>query len=276
MSYTDKLTALSNSIKAKSPGYTGSLSLAKMKEAVDAISAGVDTSVITATAADALNTKKILLPDGTLVNGGIQTVSATSTKLSTYGTTYYTIPEGYHNGSGIVNISEQTKSISPGSSNKTATADSGYCLTSVKVYAKSGRSMNTGTISLSNNSQTITIPLGMSYSSSNYLYIYNTNPGAYYASCTKYSNSYSYNFSDGSNYNNIYFVDCSNKLLYALPRVTESEFTFDDGNYEVVSEQLSCSVTSSGNNVTIRTSGYFSNGSTPMFKAGTFNWIYFG
>ena len=143
MSYTDKLTALSNSIKAKSPGYTGSLSLAKMKEAVDAISAGVDTSVITATAADALNTKKILLPDGTLVNGSMPNNGAISKTLITSDKSY-TIPKGYHNGSGIVNIDSQIKTVTPESSEQIITSDGVKVLTGItigghgiKVYAGS-------------------------------------------------------------------------------------------------------------------------------------------
>ena len=163
MSYTDKLTALSNSIKVKNPNYTGNLSLAKMKEAVDGISKGVDTSIITATAADCLSTKKILLSNGTLVSGTIATRSAVTTTLSK-STTSYTIPAGYYSSTGKVSIVSQTKTVTPSSSSQSITADSGKVLTGVTVNGHGKKTRKSGTI-IGDGSTEFSINLGVATSS---------------------------------------------------------------------------------------------------------------
>ena len=191
MPYTDKLTALSNSIKAKNPSYTGTLSLAKMKEAVDNISSGVDTSVITATAADCLNTKKILLADGSLVSGSIATNSAVSKTLTTSSTSY-TIPSGYHNGSGKISISTQTKTVTPSTSSQSITADSGKVLTGVTVGAKSGRSLYYGTVK-GTGGTSLTIPVGVSFTPSSCyftLFAGHTTSDGYYTIPSEYIYDY--------------------------------------------------------------------------------------
>ena len=174
MSYTDKLTALSNSIKAKNPNYTGNLSLAKMKEAVDGISGGTDVSVVTATAGDVLNTKKIVLPNKSLVSGSMANNGAVSKTLSAQ-TTSYTIPAGYHNGSGKVSVSAQTKSVTPSTtSSQTITPDSGKILTGITLAALvAGKTQYSGstTINPTSSMYSITINTGVSIDSSSIIFI---------------------------------------------------------------------------------------------------------
>ena len=253
MSYTDKLTALSNSIKAKNPNYTGNLSLAKMKEAVDNISSGVDTSVITATAADCLSTKKILLADGSLVSGSIATNSAV-TKTLTTSSTSYTIPSGYEGGTSVISINEQSKSVTPTTSSQNITADSGKVLTSVVVSAVPGRGIyKTGSFTHSGSDIYLTLSLSwddMRDYCSNISFFRRMEEISTPTESTQLISIISFSLAHGT-WNN-------NHIIYM------------SGNYEdwFISESstISSSITNYGTYVILRISGGY-------FDSGTWDWI---
>ena len=265
MSYTDKLIALSNSIKAKNPNYTGNLSLAKMKEAVDGISSGVDASVITATAADCLNTKKILLADGSLASGTIATKSGVTTTLSK-STTSYTIPVGYYSSTGKVSITTQTKTVTPSSSSQSITADSGKVLTAVTVNAKQGKNKYTGSVNISSESYSISIPLGMTYSSSNHLYIYKKDIGRILPS---FQNS-----NDRHPCFDTYFVACNEKYACSITGQDEDPDSSEWNNGFCGLSRVSISISGSST-VTVTLNYFLAYDGTPYFKPGTYYWVYF-
>ena len=175
MSYTDKLTALSTSIKSKA-GLSSSetLSLVRMKEIIDGLSSGVDASIVTATVADVLAAKKVIIANGTLVDGTMTNNGAVS-KVLTSSSKSYTIPAGYHNGSGTVKINAQTKTVSSSTSAQTVTADSNYCLTGVTIGANSNLTIYTGSFTLGSSSGydntytgTVEIPVSLPSNSNDY------------------------------------------------------------------------------------------------------------
>lgn len=93
-----------------------------------------DTSSVTATAADVLTGKVIVLADGT-VKAGTMPDNGAATKALDATTVTYTIPKGYHNGSGKVTITLETKTATPMKSQQKITPTAGKVLSEVVVEA---------------------------------------------------------------------------------------------------------------------------------------------
>ena len=113
----NQLTALANSIRSKA-GATGTCTLDRMKELVDGIKLGADTSGVTATAGDILAGKKTYNSAGELMTGTMPD-NGTVSKVLSRTSTSYTIPEGYHNGSGKVYIETEDVTVAPSTSTQT-------------------------------------------------------------------------------------------------------------------------------------------------------------
>lgn len=91
-----------------------------------------DTSSVTATAADVLTGKVIVLADGTVKAGTMPDNGAVNKTLD--GTTVsYTIPKGNHSGSGKVTITLEQKTATPTKSQQKITPTSGKVLSQVVV-----------------------------------------------------------------------------------------------------------------------------------------------
>lgn len=91
-----------------------------------------DTSSVTATAADVLTGKVIVLADGTVKAGTMPDNGAANKTLD--GTTVsYTIPKGYHNGYGKVTITLEQKTATPTKAQQKITPTSGKVLSQVVV-----------------------------------------------------------------------------------------------------------------------------------------------
>ena len=263
MSYTDKLTALSTSIKSKA-GLSSSetLSLVRMKEIIDGLSSGVDASIVTATAADCLNTKKILLADGSLVSGTIATKSGVTTTLSK-STTSYTIPAGYYSSTGKVSIVSQTKTVTPSSSSQSITADSGKVLTGVTVGGTGLFTKYTGSFTASSSSY-VNISLGTTYSSSGILVICSS-------SITLSTDSYGSPSSTSRIYGCI-SDSSSSGVCYAFYGESGEQYgTYNGGAYLV--ESIYC--TRSGSGTSIKITAGSSSYATAKFS-GSYKWFYFG
>ncbi len=93
-----------------------------------------DTSSVTATAADVLTGKVIVLADGTVKAGTMADNGAVNAALDAT-TITYTIPKGYHSGTGKVTITLEEKSVTPTKSAQTITPASGKVLSKVTVAA---------------------------------------------------------------------------------------------------------------------------------------------
>lgn len=73
--------------------------------------------------------------------------NAAATKTLTAADASYTIPAGHHGGAGVVQIVPQTKSVTPGASAQTVTADAGKVLSAVTVAAAAaGKQVYSGTV----------------------------------------------------------------------------------------------------------------------------------
>lgn len=93
-----------------------------------------DVSSVTATAADTLTGKIIVLADGTVVTGTMPNNGAVERTLDAT-TISYTIPKGYHNGNGKVQIVLETKTVTPTKSIQDITPTAGKVLSKVTVAA---------------------------------------------------------------------------------------------------------------------------------------------
>ena len=93
-----------------------------------------DTSSVTATAADVLTGKVIVLADGTVKAGAMADNGSVSKELDAT-TVSYTIPKGYHSGSGEVTITLEEKTVTPTKSAQTVTPTAGKVLSRVTVAA---------------------------------------------------------------------------------------------------------------------------------------------
>ena len=91
-----------------------------------------DTSSVTATAADVLTGKVIVLADGTVKAGTMPDNGAANATLDAT-TVSYTIPKGFHNGSGKVTITLETKTATPTKSQQKITPTAGKVLSEVVV-----------------------------------------------------------------------------------------------------------------------------------------------
>lgn len=91
-----------------------------------------DTSSVTATAADVLTGKVIVLADGT-VKAGTMADNGAATKTLDATTVSYTIPKGYHNGSGKVTITLEEKTVTPTKETQTVTPTTGKVISKVTI-----------------------------------------------------------------------------------------------------------------------------------------------
>lgn len=91
-----------------------------------------DTSSVTATKADVLTGKVIVLADGTVVAGTMADNGAVNETLDAT-TVSYTIPAGKHSGTGKVTITLETKTVTPTKQAQTVAPTSGKVLGSVTV-----------------------------------------------------------------------------------------------------------------------------------------------
>lgn len=95
-----------------------------------------DVSSVTATAADVLSPKIVVLSDGTPTAGTMVNNGAVSKTLdATTSNQTYTVPAGYHSGLGTVNIVLETKSATPTTSSQDITPTTGKVLSKVTVAA---------------------------------------------------------------------------------------------------------------------------------------------
>lgn len=91
-----------------------------------------DVSTVTATAADVLTGKIIVLSDGTVVTGTMANNGAISKVLDAT-TVEYTIPKGYHPGTGKVKITVEQRTVTPTKASQVITPPSGSVLGQVTV-----------------------------------------------------------------------------------------------------------------------------------------------
>lgn len=91
-----------------------------------------DTSSVTATAADVLTGKVIVLADGTVKAGTMADNGAVNKSLDAT-TVSYTIPAGRHSGTGKVTITLEEKTVTPTKSTQTVTPTAGKVLSKVTV-----------------------------------------------------------------------------------------------------------------------------------------------
>lgn len=91
-----------------------------------------DTSSVTATAADVLTGKVIVLADGTVKAGTMPDNGAVNKSLDAT-TVSYTIPAGRHSGTGKVTITLEEKTVTPTKSTQTVTPTAGKVLSKVTV-----------------------------------------------------------------------------------------------------------------------------------------------
>lgn len=94
-----------------------------------------DTSSVTATAADVLANKIIVLANGTVETGTMPNNGTVTTQTLSGSKTSYTIPKGYHSGSGKVQIQTETKTATPSTTSQDITPSSNKVLTKVTVDA---------------------------------------------------------------------------------------------------------------------------------------------
>lgn len=95
-----------------------------------------DVSSVTATAADVLSPKIVVLSDGTPTAGTMVNNGAVSKTLdATTGNQTYTVPAGYHSGLGTVGIVLETKTATPTTSSQDITPTTGKVLGKVTVAA---------------------------------------------------------------------------------------------------------------------------------------------
>lgn len=95
-----------------------------------------DVSSVTATAADVLSPKIVVLSDGTPTAGTMVNNGAVSKTLdATTSNQTYTVPAGYHSGLGAVDIVLETKSATPTTSSQDITPTTGKVLSKVTVAA---------------------------------------------------------------------------------------------------------------------------------------------
>ncbi len=93
-----------------------------------------DTSSVTATAADVLTGKVIVLADGSVKAGTMPDNGTVNTTLDAT-TISYVIPAGKHSGTGKVSITLEEKSVTPTKSPQTITPTAGKVLSKVNVGA---------------------------------------------------------------------------------------------------------------------------------------------
>lgn len=91
-----------------------------------------DTSSVTATAADVLTGKVIVLADGTVKAGTMPDNGAVNKTLDAT-TVSYTIPAGRHSGTGKVTITLEEKTVTPTKSTQTVTPTAGKVLSKVTL-----------------------------------------------------------------------------------------------------------------------------------------------
>lgn len=103
-----------------------------------------NVSGVTATAADVLSTKVIVVATGESVTGTMTNNGAVSRTLDASANNQsYTVPAGYHSGSGTVSIVLEQKTATPSTSSQTIVPTSGKVLSQVTVNAIPGNFADT-------------------------------------------------------------------------------------------------------------------------------------
>lgn len=127
------IAALADKIREKF-GVTGSLSFAKMTEALDAVKLGADVSEVTLSPSEGLYPKKFVDANGqvvecTMVNRGAVDITLSALEKE------YGVPAGYHNGNGKVRVVTESRTVTPTAEEQIVTPTEGKLLSQVSVSA---------------------------------------------------------------------------------------------------------------------------------------------
>lgn len=167
MSLKTIFTALADQVRRLS-GRTGKLGVEAMTDALSGVMLGVDASGLTAGATDVILDKEFIGASGgrqvgTMVNNGAVDVTLDASAKT------YNVAAGYHNGNGKVQVVTQTKSVTPGTSEKTVYPDSGKLLSAVKVAAAGGY---TGTVTIGSNLYSVSVNVGVTLGENDMLFMF--------------------------------------------------------------------------------------------------------
>lgn len=167
MSLKTIFTALADQVRRLS-GRTGTLGVEAMTDALSGVMLGVDAAGLTAGATDVILDKEFIGASGgrqvgTMVNNGAVDVTLDASAKT------YNVPAGYHNGNGKVKVVTQTKSVTPGTSEKTVYPDSGKLLSAVKVAAAGGY---TGTVTIGSNQYSVSVNVGVNLGENDMLFMF--------------------------------------------------------------------------------------------------------